>query len=288
MTTSERVVALDGVELTVFETGVGGRPLLLVHGYTGRADDFSAYFQRLADAGWHVVAPDLRGHGSSGKPTDEADYSLDIFAADLIELVDHVGFDHFVVLGHSMGGMITQKLVLASPDRIDGVILMDTSSAGLQLDPDLVAMGVEVARTEGIDVVADIMRDLGDDDPLANAAYKRMVAEDPSYAERGDRNLRAVSPAMWASILQQMTHEPDRLESLASISAPTLVLVGELDLPFLDTSRRMAEVIPGARLDVLSDGGHSPQYEAPEAWWASVSGFLTELDVELSASAAPA
>jgi pimeloyl-ACP methyl ester carboxylesterase len=287
MTTSERVVALDGVELTVFEAGIGGRPLLLVHGYTGRAQDFEDYFDRLASAGWHVVAPDLRGHGSSGKPTHEADYSLDIFAADLLALVDEIGFEHFVVLGHSMGGMIAQQFVLAHPDRIDGMILMDTSHAGLEVDPVLVEFGVEVARTQGIDAVADVMATL-EDDPLANDAYKRMVAEDPAYAARSDRNLRAVSPAMFASILQQMSQVPDRLDALASVSAPTLVLVGEQDTPFLDASRRMAEIIPGARLEVLPGGGHSPQYEAPEAWWAAVSGFLAELDVELFSAAAPA
>ena len=58
--TNVRRVDVGEVELAVVEAGVGGRPLLLVHGYTGRADDFVDFIGRLADEGWHVVAPDQR------------------------------------------------------------------------------------------------------------------------------------------------------------------------------------------------------------------------------------
>jgi len=287
MAVIERSVAVGDVELAVHEAGAGGRPLLIVHGYTGRAADFGDYFDRLGEAGWHVIAPDQRGHGSSSKPADESAYSLDIFAADLVALADAVGFEHFVVLGHSMGGMITQQLVLAHPDRIDGVILMDTGHGALQVDPALIELGVTVARNDGIEVLADLMGAM-DDGPLTSDAYRRKVAEDPGYAERGDRNLRASSPAMFAAMLQQISQATDRLDRLATIGAPTLVLVGEEDAPFRGPSDRMAEVIPDARLVVLAGGGHSPQFEAPDAWWAALSAFLADVATAESASAAPA
>ena len=285
-TISDRRVNVGDVDLAVIEAGAGGRPLLIVHGYTGRAADFADFVEPLAAAGWHVVAPDLRGHGASSKPTSESDYSLDLFATDLIGLADQVGFEHFVVLGHSMGGMITQQLVLAHPDRIDGVILMDTGHGALDVDPALIELGVTVARNDGIDVVADLMAAM-DDDPLTTDAYRRKVAEDPSYAARGDRNLRACSAAMFAAMLQQIPEQTDRLDRLGAIAAPTLVLVGEEDTPFRDPSERMAAAIPDAQLVVLPGGGHSPQFEAPEAWWAAVSTFLDQVSVSLTASAAP-
>ncbi len=55
---------------------------------------------------------------------------------------------------------------------------------------------------------------------------------------------------------------------------PVLVVVGEQDTPFLRASQRMAEAIPGAQLEVVPDAGHSPQFEAPEAWWKVVSDFF--------------
>ena len=285
-TISDRRVTVGEVDLAVIEAGAGGRPLLIVHGYTGRAADFADFVEPLAVAGWHVVAPDLRGHGASSKPASESDYSLDLFASDLIGLADEVGFEHFVVLGHSMGGMITQQLVLAHPDRIDGVILMDTGHGALDVDPALIELGVTVARNDGIDVVADLMAAM-DDDPLTTDAYRRKVAEDPSYAARGDRNLRACSAAMFAAMLQQIPEQTDRLDRLGAVAAPTLVLVGEEDTPFRGPSERMAAAIPDAHLVVLAGGGHSPQFETPDAWWAAVSTFLDQVAVGLTASAAP-
>ena len=85
---------------------------------------------------------------------------------------------------------------------------------------------------------------------------------------------------MYAAISAAITHrdgEPDRLDQLGSLAAPTLVLVGEQDQPFLAASRRMADVIPDAELVVLPGGGHSPQFEAPEPWWDALTRFLQRL-----------
>ncbi len=276
MPVQERTIRVGEMELTITEAGMGGRPLLLVHGHTGSRTDFDMTFDQLAAAGWHVVAPDLRGHGSSSHPTSEADYSFDIFATDLLGLADAIGFERFVILGHSMGGMITQCLVLRAPDRIEALVLMDTSHGPLPIDPELVKLGVTVAREEGIDVVADIMG-AASDGPLATEVNRRMMAEDPSYAARGDRNLRASSPAMFAAMLATFPVQPDRLAALATLSMPVLVIVGDQDAPFIRDSERMAATIPGARLAVIPGGGHSPQLEAPAAWWEALSGFLASL-----------
>ena len=287
MTVTDRVVRVGAIDLTVSEAGQGGRPLLLVHGFTGARSDFEDFLEPLAARGWHVVAPDLRGHGASSKPTAEADYSLAIFADDVLGLADALDFQRFVVLGHSMGGMLVQDLALRAPERVDALILMDTGHGPLAVDPDLIALGVAVARAEGIDVVADVMG-ASDDGPLTNDAYRRKIAEDPSYAERGDRNLRASSPAMFASMLQQITTQDDRLERLGSLTMPVLVLVGELDEPFREPSRQMAEAIERGRLAVIPDGGHSPQFEAPTEWWSAVSGFLDDVAAAEPSTSAPA
>ncbi len=79
---------------------------------------------------------------------------------------------------------------------------------------------------------------------------------------------------MVASVLGQFATVDDRLERLAAHTTPTLVIVGEQDKPFIGPSERMADVMPGARLAVIPDGGHSPQFESPDAWWQALSGFL--------------
>ena len=172
--------------------------------------------------------------------------------------------------------MITQHVVTEARERVEAVVLMDTSYRRLELDPDLVEAGAAMARSEGIDVVADVMA-AADDGPLVTEAYRRKVAQDPDYARRGDRNLRASSPAMFAAMLMAISGEGDRLAELTAIDVPTLVLVGEQDEPFLEPSREMAAAIPGARLVVVPGGGHSPQLEATDAWWDALSGFLAQV-----------
>jgi len=66
-------------------------------------------------------------------------------------------------------------------------------------------------------------------------------------------------------------------EAMRAVSCPTLILVGEQDQPFLIASRAMAETIPGARLVVIPDAGHSPQFENPDAWLAAMQEFLASL-----------
>src|SRR6185312_7649311 len=89
-TTTIRSVRAGDVTLEIAEAGIGGRPLLMVHGFTGAKEDFADYWERLAERGWHVVAPDLRGHGASDHPTRADDYSLDLLEADLMALVDEL------------------------------------------------------------------------------------------------------------------------------------------------------------------------------------------------------
>ena len=270
----ERSVDTGSIHLTVAEEGVGGRPLMLVHGFTGAKEDFSDFLVPLAERGWHVVAPDLRGHGASDKPADEGAYMLSIFAGDVLALADTLGWSRFTLLGHSMGGMIAQHMLLGAPERIEALILMDTAHGPLEglVDPATIGRAIDFVRANGIEawkVAQDAQAST-----LRSPADQRVRAERPGYAEFGDRKLLASSPSMVASVLGQFASVDDRLERLATYTTPTLVIVGEQDVPFIGPSERMANVMPGASLAVIPEGGHSPQFEAPDAWWAALAGFL--------------
>jgi pimeloyl-ACP methyl ester carboxylesterase len=272
----------ESIALTVAEAGVGGRPLLLVHGFTGAKEDFTEWLDPLAELGWHAVAPDQRGHGASHQPDDEAAYSFDTYAADLLALLDALGWDRAVVLGHSMGGMVVQTAAVAAPHRFEALILMDTSHRAIRADGALVDVGVAIARTEGMAALLAAQEALAaQDQPLGTDAGRRVEAERPGYKEFGDRKLLASSPAMYATMLKAITDVDsglDRLDDLRDLPMPALVIVGDQDSPFLKPSRRMAEAIPGAELAVIPGAGHSPQFESPEPWWKALRGFLDRLE----------
>jgi 3-oxoadipate enol-lactonase len=280
----ERTVDVDGhegsVSLAVAEAGEGGRPLLLVHGFTGAKEDFTDWLDPLAELGWHVVAADHRGHGASDQPEDEAAYSFDAFATDLVGLIDALGWSTVVALGHSMGGMVVQTAVLRAPERFEGLVLMDTSHRGLRADPALVELGVAIARAEGIAAVMAAQDAMGDDGaPLGTPAHQRLLDSRPGYKDFGARKMLASSPAMYSAMLQAITAATgiDRLPDLPQIHVPTLVIVGDQDTPFLKPSRRMAEAIPGAELAVIPDAGHSPQFENTDLWWKALTSFLARV-----------
>jgi pimeloyl-ACP methyl ester carboxylesterase len=261
------------VGLAVLEAGVGGRPLLLVHGFTGSKEDFADEVDRFAEQGRWVVSPDHRGHGDSTHPEDEDAYALSTYADDMFTLADRLGWDRFDLLGHSMGGMIAQLMVEARPERIDRLVLMDTCHGPVEgIDRDIVGIGIELARTEGLKVIQDVLKMAAK--PEEQVAHLRTCRERPGYAEWSDSKMLACSPVMYAAMLCQFLDVEDRLDRLSGVDSPTLVLVGELDRDFVGPSRRMAEVIPGARLAVIEAAGHSPQFEATAAWRAAVDDFL--------------
>ncbi|UDY34851.1 alpha/beta fold hydrolase [Dermatobacter hominis] len=277
----------DPVELSVAEAGVGGRPLLLVHGFTGAKEDFRDVVGPLAADGHWVVAPDLRGHGASSQPPGEDAYGLDRFAADVLALVDALGWDRFDLLGHSMGGMVAQKVAIERPAAVQRLVLMDTATGGVDGstgDGDaaevaarsaenaaLMRIGIDLCRAEGMAAVAAVL-DMGEK-PLETPAHARMAAI-PGWREWEAEKFVTCSPDMWCAMVDEFLTVEDRMDDLRNLPMPVLVLVGEQDRPFRKVSARMAEVIGDARLVVVPDAGHSPQFENPSEWYAAVAGFL--------------
>jgi pimeloyl-ACP methyl ester carboxylesterase len=269
------------IDLRCIEAGPrDARPLLLVHGFGGAKEDFADHLGALGALGWHVVAPDLRGHGESEWPKGEDAYSFETFAGDLVDLARSRGWASFALLGHSMGGMIAQELVL-SPDgaMVDALVLMDTAHGPMDwLDRDMLLMGVEVLRKDGVDAYVDLTDMLRDADPLVTPAFRRLLEERPGYAEFCDRKARATAADMRAAMMPVFVDQRERLPLLASsVRVPTLCLAGEQDDGFVDHCRAMAGAFPGATLAVIDDAGHSPQFENPAQWFDALAGFLADI-----------
>ena len=268
-----REVDLGPVRLALVEAGRGGRPLLLAHGFTGTKEDFADWIDPLVEGGWWVVAPDHRGHGGSSKLADESAYTLATLAADLEALVAHLGWDRYALLGHSMGGMIAQEVVLRDPGRVERLVLMDTHHGPVEgLEPERVEAGMAILRSEGLEVFLSVLEHVAPRVPTPSEAA--LAARRPELVAWNETKLRNVDPAMYAAMALQLVYRADLLDALAELAVPTLVLVGAEDQAFVGAAHRMAATIPGAELVVVTDAAHSPQFENPDAWWAAVSGFL--------------
>ena len=245
-----------------------GTPVLGVMGF-GLDQRFWAIQIPAVTKNNKFITFDNRGVGRStgGAPT-----SIDQMADDAVRLLDHLGIEQTVVYGVSMGGAIAQRMVLDHPDRVIGLILAVTW-----------ARPIEFMRRQH-DIARMVIR-AGGAAALVNASLIRMFT--PQFFEAGqevvDQLVRAFmsdaallpDPEVLLAQLDALDKH-DTLQELATVSCPTLVIGGKMDVmaPYL-ASREIAAAIPGAELATF-ETGHGLMVEGMQAVSDRVEKFLSQ------------
>ncbi len=243
------------------------RPLLLVHGWTGSTMDFAPVAPALAEDR-RVLVPDLPGHGRTPAAGDEAGYALHALAAWLEALLDDLGVGEVHVLGHSLGGLVAQRLASRITHRVCGLVLL---GSGPGRPGDVTAERIErvavAVRERGVEAGWDeIVRGAPDwrSDPRAEAVRARFTAM-PAEAIIG-----AGRAALTASPLGAF---------LRGLDIPTMVVHGEADDGWpVAQQAALARMVPGAAHVVVPDAMHSPATENPDALIAALRPFLAAAD----------
>jgi pimeloyl-ACP methyl ester carboxylesterase len=123
--TRERRVPTNGIELHLVEAGPeDGEPVVLCHGFPELSYSWRHQIPALADAGYRVLAPDQRGYGESDKPGPIEEYDIHHLTGDLLGLLDDIGADDAVFVGHDWGSMVVGQMALLHPDHVRGVVAM--------------------------------------------------------------------------------------------------------------------------------------------------------------------
>lgn len=240
----------DGVRLHYELHGPqDGRPIVLVHGF---ASDYqlnwvgTRWQDTLTKAGHHVIGLDCRGHGSSDKPHDPAAYALEIMAADVRRLLDHLQISTANFLGYSMGGKIGVQAMLDFPKRLERAVLGGVGWGG---------------AFRAAQEIAKAMRGGPIESPVAKTFYEFAKA-------RPSNDLDALA----ACILGPQP-EPDP-KALAAIKHPILVVVGDEDDVVSDVDK-LVEHIPTAKLVTIAGRNHMSTVPAGEFKRAALE-FLDE------------
>lgn len=260
-------VELSDCALAV-EDGGDGLPLVLLHGFPLSSQIFAPLRPILEQAG-RLVTMDLRGFGASDAP--EGAYGMDDLAEDVLRVVDYLELDRFVLGGHSMGGYVAFRFAAHHPDRLAGLLLIDTRAT-----PDT-PEGIARRRQ----TIAAIRA--GRRHEVLDALVSALVG--PSTRERQPailQDLHAVAEAIpdhvLVGCLEGMIERPDSSDLLAEIDQPALVVVGSEDqVMSVSEARSLADALPRGRLKVVQRAGHTPSVERPEEMGDAVAVFLREL-----------
>lgn len=258
------LITSDGCTIAYDYRPMTGRPVLVLSPSLGTA--MALFGPQLVALGEHygLLLYDPRGHGHSAVPA--GDYTLARLAEDVIELLDHldIGSAHF--LGVSLGGMVGQHLAVRAPERIDGLILANTSA--YMGPPESWAARIDTVRQQGIDAVADAVIER-----WFTAGFRQSGARAVSETRA---LLLDTAPAGYAGCCAAI-RDMDQCESIAGITALTLVIDGLQDPATPpDHARFLANAITNAKLVEL-DAAHLSNVEVAGAFNAAVLEFLGEL-----------
>ena len=265
---------VNGVKL-YYETSGDGPTVMMLHGYTGSHSDWAAQVPVLSPK-YRVVTMDHRGHGQSDAPSSAGDYSVKIMAEDAYGLLQHLGIRRSCIMGHSMGGFMALEIALKYPESVSALVLVDTSSGEFERAPgyaELRATLDELARTQGMEAAFE-----------HNAAHNPMTIEHfqrhPERREASRQKMLHTSVDGYVHVAASFARWESLTARLSEVKAPTLIVVGDEDAPFLKPSRVMEESIANAKLAVIAGSGHSPHEETPDALNEVVLSFLDGLQLD--------
>jgi pimeloyl-ACP methyl ester carboxylesterase len=247
-------------------TGGAGAPVLLLHGGPAMSDYMDLLALELD--GWRWIRYQQRGVPPS---TTDGPFTVDQHVADAVAVLDVLGIERAVVLGHSWGGHLALQLALARPDRVAGLVIVDP--LGAVGDGGVTEMGEQLkarlspASAARFDEVEAQLEASGFSDALALESltlvwpgYFAVPAAAPPLPS-GMRLSMAASAETWASIAGGFTGRFD--EKLGDVRIPAVFVLGEHSPMPVSQGEQTAALLPLAEVDVIPGAGHLPWHEQP-------------------------
>src|SRR5262245_47188250 len=266
---------VNGITLHIELSGTG-RPLLLLHGFTGSAATWARHITRLAPHR-RTIAVDLIGHGRSDAPPDPERYLMARCVEDLVALLDLLDVERADVLGYSMGGRVALHLAAAAPGRV-GALVLESSSPGIA-DP-----AERRARIAADEALAETIERDG------IAAFVDRWEQLPLFASQ-----TSLPANVWAHLraqrLQNSTiglanrlrgmgagRQKSLWDHLSAVHIPTLLIAGELDAKYCAIAQSMAAALPNAQQVTVPSAGHTVHLEQPDVFMDHVLNFFDHIE----------
>lgn len=257
-------VDIQGEKLAVelYEPKARIADVVLVHGFTGSKEDFNELGPLLAEMGYRVLTFDNRGQHESSHSKREDGYSMPSLARDVIEISQHYGFEKPHLLGHSFGGLVSQRAAVDAPDYWKSLTLFCTGPHWIPDKPDLDAT-THILETMTMEDSWNKYKEETDKLlPRYELYKKRWKASDPESTKRMAHHLQDT---------QALTQE------IIATKIPVHVVYGENDdawpMPMQD---QMAKDLSAPRT-IIKDAGHCPNEDQPEETVKVLTNFWSAL-----------
>ncbi len=259
------IADLGGTEIHYQDIGAGRQSVVLLHAFPLHSGMWARQIEAMKKR-YRLIAPDYPGLGKSAPGPAAA--TMEILAEIVTGLLERLSVTRAVFVGLSMGGYLCLELQRRAPSLFRGLALCDTRAGA---DTPEAAQNrerfAENAIAKGLPWVADEMTPKllrPQPDPAAVKEVRRLIAEG--------------TPAGVAAAQRGMARRPDSVPTLARITCPTLVVVGEQDtLTPPPESEKMAAAVKGAKLVKIPAAGHLPNIESPKAFEEALTSWLVGL-----------
>lgn len=253
------------MKLALYEWGDANAPrVVCLHGVRNHGRHFAALAARLSD--YHVLAPDLLGHGDSPwEPPWDIERHLD-------SIVETVGARQSILIGHSFGGRLAFELAARAPKLVPKLVLLDPA---ILIPPHVALAAAESARSDRSYVSFDELVERRFDESQLHRAPRELVVEDLApHIETGDDGrvrYRYCQSAVVAAY-GEMASQPPRFED---VRIPTLLILGERSYLPYDHLLEAHRAALGDLLEVVVvPGGHSVTWDALDETSAAIATFL--------------
>ncbi|WP_395155057.1 alpha/beta fold hydrolase [Ilumatobacter sp.] len=254
---------INGQSIYFQDTGGDGPPVVLAHGFLMDSEMFAPQVAALRET-HRVITWDERGFGQTefnGQP-----FSYWDSAADCLALLDHLGIDRAVVGGMSQGGFLSLRLALTAPDRVRGLILLDTQA------------GVDDAETKAAnDGMNHVWLTDGPESGLADIVAS-IIIDDPDHSPAWIAKWIARPKEMFELPYQCLTTRDDITDRLGEITCPAIVVHGIEDTAItMDRAEILADGLVGCSGVVKVSGAHAANLTNPEPVNVAIVEFLADL-----------
>lgn len=261
-----------GIGYEIYPGPEGSPPIILLHGFAASSSIFGSNIGDLAQK-FTVVTVDLLGHGESDAPVEVEPYTPGPAVERVIDLMDDLGYDQALFCGHALGGALALRLALDHPDRVAGVIMVNSASAAgtprwrTETQPRLEQIAARI-RAEGTWFIRESR--------LYPARSRRIPEAD---RDRLGYDFDQTPAAGLAGTAEGLVAHVNAWERLGELTVPVLAIAGDHDRDFMQGAPRMVAQMRQNRVQLVTfeDAGHAANLEEPDLFDEAVTGFAQEI-----------